>query len=350
MLRHLLAMILGSLLLIGAVGYAGPAQARPADGTILIDNHRFGPVGLSIDGQGMGEIAAESQRSFRVSAGEHSVRIKDRDGQPVLAQTVRVRPNGQVTLVATPDLGKLTVRNLTGRDGRLVVNGTDRGPLLAGQQRAVELTPGTFSVQIRQQERVLDSLRSNLRAGERKTWTAQAPTTAELRVRNPLPVTVKLRVNGRDPVSIAPGNSRVLRNQAPGPAELVVTGPDGRVLTRDSVRIDPFDGGAFMVPVPTTGAVRVVNLGSGMVDVYADGRRIAAVSALDNALVELPLGVVELTLRDRARNTVLRTTVDVEPFDAVTLRCDLQRHMLTVEQDLIAEVDAFIEALRRLAS
>ena len=86
------------------------------------------------------------------------------------------------------------------------------------------------------------------------------------------------------------------------------------------------------------------------VDVYAQDRRIASVSGFDNALIELPLGTVELTLRDRARDIVLRTAVDVEPFDAVTLRCDLQRHMLTVERDLIAEVDAFIEALRRLAS
>lgn len=350
MLRHLLAMILGTLLLIGAVGYAWPAQARPADGTITIDNQRFDPVGMTLDGRAMGEVGPEGQRSFRVPAGEHAVRVRARDGQTVLAQTVRVRPSGEVRLAIAPSLGQLTVRNLTGRDGRLLVNGLDRGALLAGQRRELLLEPGTFSVQIRQQERVLDSLRTNLHAGERKAWTAQAPTSAQLRVRNPLPVTVRVRVADREPIALGPGETRLLRNQPVGPTQLVVSGPDGYVLTRDRVRIDPFDGGSFLVPVPTLGAVRLVNLGSGTLEVYAEGRRIASISGFDNELVELPLGVAELTLRDRARNQVLRTSVKVEPFDAVTLRCDLQRNLLTMERDLIAEVDAFIEALRQLAS
>ncbi len=350
MLRHLLAMILGTLLLIGAVGYAWPAEARPANGTITIDNQRFEAVGLTVDGDPMGEIPPDSKRSFRVAPGDHAVRVKDRQGQMVLAQTVQVRPSSDVRLVTLPDLGQLTVRNRTGRDGRLMVNGIDRGALLVGQERVVKLEPGAFNVQLRQGERVLDSQRANLRAGERKAWVAQAPDTAELRVRNPLPVTVKVRVDERAAVSIQPGQVRTLRNQPTGPADVVVIGPDGRVLSREQVRIDPFDGGSMLVPLPTQGAVRMVNLGGGTVDVYANGRRVAAISALDNQLVQLPLGLVELTLRDRERNLVLRTTLEVEPFDAVTLRCDLRRHLLTVEQDLIAEVDAFIEALQRLAS
>jgi hypothetical protein len=350
MLRHLIAMIFGTLLLIGAVGYAWPAQARPADGTITIDNDRFAPVGVTLDGRGMGEIAPDSRRSFRVPAGEHALRVKDRDGQPLLARTVIVRPDSEIRLAVAPTVGELTVRNLTGRDGRLVIDGVDRGPMLAGQQRVLRLEAGTVSVQIRQRDRVLDSLRSNLRPGERKSWTAQAPATAELRVRNPLPVTIKLRVDGRDPVSIAPGQTRVLHNQTPGDTRLVVTGPDGRVLSREQVRIDPFDGASFLVPLPTVGAVRLVNLGSGTVDVYANGRRIDSISAFDNKLIEVPMGAVELSLRDRARGIVLRTGLEIDPFDAITVRCDLPRHLLTVEQALVAEVDAFIEALQRLAS
>jgi hypothetical protein len=350
MLRHLIAMILGTLLLIGALGYAWPADARPADGTLVIDNQRFAPVGVSLDGRGLGEVAPDSRRSFRVPAGEHALRIKDRDGQPLMARTVTVLPHGEVLLAVAPTVGELTVRNLTGRDGRLVVDGLDRGPLLAGQERVLRLEAGTVSVQLRQQERVLDSLRAHLRPGERKAWVAQAPATAELRVRNPLPVTIKLRVGSREPVSMEPGEARTLRNQATGPADLVVIGPDGRVLSRDQVRIDPFDGASFMVPVPTAGAVRLVNLGRGTVDVYANGRRIDSISAFDNALIEVPLGTVELSLRDRARGIVLRTGLEIDPFDAITVRCDLPGHLLTVEQRLVAEVDAFIEALRRLAS
>ena len=350
MLRHLLAMILGTLLLIGVVGYAWPAQARPADGTVTLDNQRFGVVVLSVDGRQLGEIAPESHKDFRVPAGNHAVRVRTKTGEPVLAQSVVVRPNSAVQLMVVPDKGKLTVRNQTGRDGRLLINGMDRGGLAPGQARVLVLEPGTVSVQIRQAERVLDSARLSLRAGDRKSWSAVAPSTAELRVRNPLPVAVRVRVDDRSPVSIAPGDTRMLRDQPTGSASVVVTLPDGRVLSREQVRIDPFDGGNFMVPLPSEGAVRLVNLGSGTVDVYAEGRRVASISGFDNALVEVPLGTIELTLRDRARNIVLRTAVDVEPFDAVTVRCDLQRHMLTVERDLIAEVDAFIEALRRLAS
>ncbi len=307
-------------------------------------------MGLTLDGRAMGEVSPDSQRSVRVQPGDHALRVRTRDGQVVLAQTVRVRPNGQVRVVVTPNLGQITVRNATGRDGRLLVNGQDRGSLLSGQERVLRLEPGTISVQIRQPDRVLDSLRSNLRAGERKSWVALAPTTAELRVRNPLPVTVKVRVADREPIRIQPGEVRVLRNQPAGPSQVVVTGPDGLVLSRDQVRIDPFDGGSFMVPMPTQGAVRLVNLGAGTVDVYADGRRIASISAFDNALLQVPLGLAELTLRDRERNLMLRTAVDVQAFEAVTLRCDLQQRFLTQERKLVAEVDAFIEALRRLAS
>ncbi len=350
MLRHLIAMILGSLLLIGVVGYAWPADARPADGTLTLDNQRFGVVVLSVDGRQLGEIPPEGRRDFRLPAGDHAVRVRSKDGEPVLAQSVVVRPNGVVQLVVAPDQGKLTVRNETGRDGRLLVNGLDRGGLAPGQVRVLLLEPGAVSVQIRDAQRTLDSARLSLRPGERETWSARAPTLAELQLHNPLPVAVRVRVDNREPITLAPGERRMLRNQPVGPAQVVVSGPDGRVLSREQVRIDPYDGGSFRIPLPTSGAVRLVNLGSGTVDVYAQDRRIASVSGFDNALIELPLGTVELTLRDRARNIVLRTAVDVEPFDAVTLRCDLQRHLLTVERDLIAEVDAFIEALRRLAS
>ena len=55
-------------------------------------------------------------------------------------------------------------------------------------------------------------------------------------------------------------------------------------------------------------------------------------------------------LRDRSRDLVLRTTVRVEPFEEVTLRCDLRRYYVTQEHRLVAELEELIAALRRLAS
>jgi hypothetical protein len=350
MLRQLLSMVLGTLLLIGTVVYAWAADARPADGTLSIDNQRFSALVLSVDGRVLGDLPPESRRDFPVPPGDHAVRVKTKQGRVVLAQGVVVRPNGAVHLLVAADQGKLTVRNLTGRDGRLVINGADRGTMLAGQTRVIALDPGPIGVQLRQGTMVLDSLRTDLRPGERESFTARAPTTADLRVRNPLPVRVRVRVDGRAAVELAPGEERTLRGQPAGSSQLVVTGPEGVVISREQVRIDPYDGGRFMVPVPSQGALRIVNLSTSTLEVIANGRRVATLTGLDNTLVELPLGEVELVLRDRARNVTIRTSVDVEPFQAITMRCDLPRSFVSQESRLVAEVEAFIEALRSLAS
>ncbi len=350
MLRHLLAMIIGSLLLIGTVGYAWPADARPASGTITLDNQRFGVVQLSVDGRELGDIPPESRRDFMVPAGDHSVRVRSRDGQAVLAQTVRVRPHGAVQVLVAAREGQLTVRNATGRSGRLLVDGMDRGGLDAGQVRVLLLDPGAVSVQIRQADRVLDSARLSLRPGERETWAAQAPATAELRLRNPLPVPVDVQVEGRQSIRLAQGETQVLRSVAAGLTQVVVRAPNGRVIATERVNVDPYDGGLFLAPLPSEGAVRLVNLGAARVEVYAGDRRVASIEGRGEQVVFLPLGTVQLTLRERSRNIVLRTAVDVEPFEQVTLRCDMQQHFVTQERALVAELEDLIAALRRLAS
>ena len=350
MLRHLIAMILGTLLLLGAVGFAWPADARPADGTLTVDNQRFGQVVLTLDGRQLGDIPPESHRDFRVPAGEHALRVRTKDGTPVLAQTVRVRPHSAVQVMVVPDEGKLTVRNETGRDGRLLVNSLDRGGLAPGQARVLMLEPGTVSIRIQQADRVLDSARISLRAGERKTWSAVAPTVAELQLRNPLPVPVKVRVDGDAVMRLEPGESRLVRSVRVGQVPVVVTELDGRVMSQERVEVDPFDGGLFSVPLPAEGPVRVVNLGAGDVEVYADGRRVATVRARGEQVVMIPIGATELTLRDRSRNIVLRTEVELEPFEELSLRIDLPRHFVSQERALVAELEALIEALRRLAS
>ncbi len=350
MLRYLLAMTLGTLLLVGGIFFAWPAEARPADGMISVENQRFEAVEIIVDGRELGDVRAESRRELPVSAGTHSVRVRTRDGRVVLAQTLRVRPHGAAELRIPPTQANLTVRNATGRDGRLVVEGMDRGSLQPGAERTVVLDPGTVSVQLRDGQFVLDSARLTVRAGERPSWRAAAPTVADLEVRNPLPVPVRVRVDERPTVSLEPGERQIFRGLSPGLTSVVVSERSGRVLVRDEVRVDPYDGGNFVVPPPSEGAIRLVNLGAGTVDVYAGGRRVASIAPRGEEEVMVPLGEVELTLRDRSRDLVLRTTVRVEPFEEVTLRCDLRRYYVTQEHRLVAELEELIAALRRLAS
>ncbi len=349
MLRHLMAMIFGSLLLIGAVGYAFPAAARPA-GTLQLDNERFGSVSLTLDGRELGTVPADAQRDFRVPSGEHALRVRSREGQVVLAQSVLVRPNGSTRVVVMPDQGELTVRNATGRGGRLVIDGVDRGPIDPGAVRSLRLRPGTFSVLIRQSDRVLDSVNLSLRAGDRRSWVAQAPTVADMSLRNPLPVAVRVKVEGRPSVMLEPGDRELLRGLPVGRTDVQVFGPGERLLSRSELVIDPFDGASFLVPMPSDGPVRLVNMGDRSMDVLADGRLVATIAPRAEATIILPIGRVELTLRERARNLVIRTDVRVEPFEEVTLRCDLGRSFVTQEHRLLAELEDLIAALRRLAA
>ncbi len=350
MLRYLLAMTLGTLLLLGGVFYAWPADARPPDSAILVENDRFEPVAINIDGRDMGEVRAESRRNIPVSPGAHSVRIRDRAGKVVLAESVRVRPHGTTQLLVPANEAKLTVRNATGREGRLFVAGVDRGMLAPGAQRSMDLAPGTVRAELREGSRVLDTARLTVRAGERPTWRAEAPALAELRVRNPLPVAVRVRVATRPSITLEPGERQTFRDLPPGVTQLVVTERNGHVIAREEVRVDAFDGASFVVPPPSEGAVRLVNLGSSAVEVYVDGRRIASVGSRDEREIFVPLGQVELTLRDRQRDRVIRTTVDVQAFEEVTLRCDLARHYVTQEHRLVAELEELLAALQRLAS
>jgi hypothetical protein len=188
-----------------------------------------------------------------------------------------------------------------------------------------------------------------LRPGEESAWNALAPTMADLELRNPLPVTVSVQVDGRPELFMAPGAREVLRVR-PGPTEVLVAQAGGRFLGREVVVVDAWDGGRFLAPVPREGFVRVINLGRDSLDVYADGRRVAFVPPRSEAELSLPVGFVDLTLRDRARDLTLRTRVEVKPFEELSLRCDLPRRDVSRSSRLVAEVQDVIAILRRLAA
>lgn len=348
MLRKLIALTLGAFLLLAVTAWARAADARPPDATLFIENLRFVSVQVSVDGHELGRMAADSRESFRVPAGEHSLRVRTGDGRMVVAQEVRLRPNETQRVAVPPREGQLTVRNVTGRDGRLVVDGLDRGLLYSGQTRSLVLDPGTVSVQISQPGRMLDAARLSLRPGERSTWNALAPTVSDLELRNPLPVAVGVLVEGRPEILMAPGAREVLRVR-PGSVEVLVAQVGGRALGREQVVVDPYDGGRFVAPLPRDGFVRVINLGRDPLDVYADGRRLASLPARGETEITLPLGTVDLTLRDRARGFTMRTAVDVEPFYEVTVRCDLERRNLSQTSRLVAQLEDLLAVLRRMA-
>ena len=349
MLRQLFSLTLGALLLAVVSAWARTAEARPPDATLLLDNLRFVYVQVSVDGHDLGRVTAEGGASFRLRPGEHSLRVRDASGRMVVAQELWLHPTQTERVVVPPREGQLTVRNATGRDGRLLVDGLDRGLLLAGQARALVLEPGSVGVQIVQPGRVLDAARLSLSPGEKSAWNALAPTVADLLLSNPLPVAVSMRVEGLPELFLAPGAREVLRVR-PGPTEILVAQVGGRPLGREVVAVDPWDGGRFVAPLPREGFVRVVNLGRESVDIYADGRRLASVPPRGQCELTLPLGLQDLTLRERTRDLTLRTRVEVAPFEEVTLRCDLARHAVSLTSRLVAEVEDLLALLRRLAA
>ncbi len=350
MLRQLIAMLIGTLLLIIGAVYCWPAQARSAEGVLVVDNQRIATVVISVDGRRLGQLPPEGEARFRLPAGEHSLRASLLEGGPVLHRTVRVRPHQESSLVVPAFEGRLVVRNQTGRSGRLRLDGRDRGPLSSGAERVLVLDPGVVSVQLVQADRVLMSQRATVRSGQRALLEARAPSVADLRLRNPLPIPVIVQVEGREARRLGVGESLVLQGMSTGPARIEVRQLNGRAVARGTVQVDPFDGAAFVVPLPQQGPMRLVNLGNRSVDLYVDGRRVGSCAPRQQTEIMLAIGERELVLRDRGGDRLLRTSVQVEPFEAVTLRCDLQRHFLVQERELLAELEDLVVALRRLAS
>ncbi len=349
MLRHLIAMVFGTLVLAAGLFCCWPAQAAGPYGKLAVDNARIAHVTVLADGRQLGRLGPESEGVFRLRAGEHELLAKLDDGRTALRERVRVAPGRQTRVVVPPYEGRLTVANQTGRPARLWLDKEDRGLLAAGAERSYVLDPGPCTVQLKEGARLLDSGSASVTRGGGSRYVAEAPRVADVRLRNVQPLKLKLEVGAQAAVTLDIGETRVLEGVAVGSVPVAVFDGRGRLLRSDVIEVLPYDGARYVVPAPENAPLRLVNLSSEPADVLSDGQRVAKMKGGQQLTLMLPLGERELTMKHRSSGKLVRTTVEVEPFEQVTLRFDARRHYVTQDEKLLTALEELLAALKRLA-
>lgn len=330
-------VLLSLLLLLLCVLSPGVAWAWAAPAASLqIRNDRLIAATLVVDGRSVGQIPAESSRDFSLEPGSRSVRLYVDRGQPVVKETLVLHPGEREALRVPPWEGRLEVRNRTGRDGRLFLDGQDQGPLLAGAERRLVREPGTVLVELRDGVRLLDEGRSSVQPGLLTVFVAEQAPVAELLVSNPLPIPVLVGLGDRAPLVLQPGERRRVEGLAPGTLRVDIERLDGREIRSLSLRLEPWEPTVLQVPVPGDGLLRLVNRGETPVEVLLDGRVLAYLGAGRDQTLGLPTGRQRLVLREVRTGRVLGAEVLVEPFDTASLRFDLARHSLEVNGALVS--------------
>lgn len=255
----------------------GMAHARDSlDGTLRIENQRWQPVTVSIDGERVTRLGPGEAREFRdVPNGVRLVRVDGQRGADDRAR-VAVPIEGVAVYRVEALFGQAHIINDSGVRMRIVLDGRELGVAAPGQ--AIEswpLPPGGYTVEARPADRRHADgsalvQRFDIRRGEQPRIGLGA-WHATLHVYNPFPFAANLWVEGDRVAQLAPRETRVFARQAPG-ALRVEFKRDGRLLASDVMRVAP-GGEAKWAPVDAArGELRVGNRTGVRARVSVDGR------------------------------------------------------------------------------
>jgi hypothetical protein len=219
---------------------------RGPPGMLVVDNDRFIPVEVLVDGLELGTVPADSEQAFRLRPGTRSIRVTTRGGNTIVARNVRILPRGSGELDVPAFESKLTVRNRTTVDGILTVNGKRFGELKAGKSAQLIRPPGRVDLELSARGRVIEQTKLSLRSGKKSSWTVDRPILATLLVQNQRNQTVRVLIDGKDRGQIAAGSRRNIELE-PGVHRVLVINSNGRVLESERVELSRFETERFSI-------------------------------------------------------------------------------------------------------
>ena len=224
------------------------ASARPVShdlrrgppGVLVVDNDRFVPVEVFVDGRGVGSVRAEAQSAFRLRSGVHSVRVATRAGKTIVKRDVKMTPRTRREIEVAAHESKLSVRNQTPIDAVLSINGRRFGDVRAGASVSVIRSPGPVRLALTSRGRVIDETTYTLRSGVKRTWNVDRALLSTLRIDNDLRRTVTVLIDGKDRGELSGGTARSFELK-PGTHRLLILSDRGRVLERHQIQTRRFD-------------------------------------------------------------------------------------------------------------
>lgn len=279
-----------------------------------VDNDRLSAVQVYVDGALVGTVAPETSERFRLDVGSHSLVVRAGD-QVLFTRSVLARAGQGFEADIPAYEGRLTVVNSTGLDGRLYIDGVDRGALAAGAERTLVLPPSQGArVELRSERYVLDVGSARVLSGADTRYVADAPPIAEVRIKNPLTVPVRVTLGELPPVTVAAGDTITVDAVAVGAVPVTVRLTSGRVIETASVSVRPYKGGRIVIEGPARAAVAVHNVGSQSARIWIDGNLLASVDGYGDQVHELGVGPHQVVVRDARGNTLVNQTLVVTAF------------------------------------
>jgi hypothetical protein len=296
---------------------ATPMSARPlaaAAGEVVVENTASSTVRVMVDGKTVGALPAGKTGTYKVEPGSHEVVVAMGafgESFPLQTRSVQVRAGVPATLTAVePTVAPVQVRNHTGRDAILYVNGVAGSPLADGEQRILGLPLGEATVELRRPGgRLLDRETVVSTAFVAPTLVATLDYGA-LRVHTPHDDALALRVAGENH-PIAPGQELLIDALPIGATEVDLLLPSGLVYGQERLRVGAGKAETLRMSAPIDKALTLVSRLSERGEVFIDGVRHSVIEAGQRAQLDLAPGSHRVVVRDEAGEAVFMDRVEV---------------------------------------
>ncbi|MFT7578552.1 MAG: hypothetical protein ACI9MR_000210 [Myxococcota bacterium] len=255
------------------------AAHGPLTGEIEVTNDRFRPVTVWLDGQSVATLAPQARKVLR--SVPNGVRVLEFAGPRGRAQVERVtvRINKRVSYRVAPVRGQALIKNKSGVDVRLVLDGQDLGRLNTGANVSTgPMRPGTYELVAKPmgEFRGAPPMRRTIRISQGETQKVRLKHyLARVSVTNTARGPARLFVNGAPAGRVQPGASLSIADLAPGKVELSLR-RRGDVLASTSMRLAPGGTAAWTPAIVRVGSLDVTNRSRRTVTVTVGGQRIGA--------------------------------------------------------------------------
>ena len=297
----------------------------PAMGTLVLNNPTSKDLELKIDQQTKGMVPAGATRSFQLEEGAHRIQVGTvvigRDVR-VLDQRIRISENGRRSLrLEAPQMGFVRVENRAGRAGVLYVDDKRHQMMDPGQVVILELPVGSAQVSFKQRERVIDSMRAEVRPFQAVRFNPEI-RMGSLRVHNPLRIPVWVTVDGHSKTLVEAHSSRLFGDLMTGEIQVRIEDPHGLFIERMRTEIRAGSRNSVRVPEPTMALLELHSDRNQRADVFVDSQRVATLEARQSLRLAIEPGTHRVQVRDPNGGILVNRLVTVDLYESLALRVE----------------------------
>jgi hypothetical protein len=217
-----------------------------------------------------------------------------------------------------PAEARLSVRvdNDVGRALTVFADGKEIAVVPPGSRQRIAVNRDVRLLEARVGTRRIDRLKMD---GGDRIWEVERPTETSVLVKNPLPISVQVTIDGRTR-TLAAGATQLFAHTDVKSRTLVARRLSGQVIDRDTVRLSPFEDLVWQIDRPDQGLVEIQNRWSTSIQVVINGRVVGVLEAGQSQTFSARAGRAEIELSrlnrsGRVGSQVLDARIRIDRYD-----------------------------------